>query len=90
MCTIETQTNLDDCGSADFSWDLVRESLEGGQVVRYWLTTTDQDCGPSSAGIGARWVDGRLWFVSGGRRGRAETSRGAPRVRSPLNYPTWT
>jgi Pyridoxamine 5'-phosphate oxidase len=60
------QTNLDIYGSDDFTWDVARELLEAGRVEHFWLATTGRDGSPHLAGIGARWFDDQLWFVSGG------------------------
>jgi hypothetical protein len=60
------QTNLDIYGSDDFSWDVAREQFEtAGRAEHFWLATTGDDGSPHLAGIGARWFDDQLWFVSG-------------------------
>ena len=64
--TTTAQTNLDIYGSDDFTWGVARELLEAGPGEHFWLATTGRDGSPYLAGIGARWIDDQLWFVSGG------------------------
>jgi hypothetical protein len=62
------QTNLDIYGSAPIPWAHALaqlEALEAGAGTRYWLATTRPDGRPHLAGVGAQWVEGRLYFVSG-------------------------
>ncbi len=59
--------NLDIYGKEDIPWSAALEPLEAGLVERYWLATVSPDGQPHLAGLGARWVDGRLYFVSGAR-----------------------
>jgi hypothetical protein len=65
MPVVTSQTNLDIYGNADFTWEVVSEALAAGGAERYWLATTGADGSPHLAGIGPRWLDDRLWFVSG-------------------------
>ena len=65
-----TQENLDIYGHAEIFWSAALEPLEEGRVERYWLATVGPDGQPHLAGLGARWVDGRLYFVSGARTRR--------------------
>jgi hypothetical protein len=69
-------TNLDIYGSPPLEWSRVRAALEGGQGQAtvgdsdpdnrtFWLATASPDGRPHAAGIGALWVDDRVWFVSG-------------------------
>ena len=68
MVVTTAQTNLDIYGSSDFSWDVARELLEAsGRTEHFWLATTGEDGSPHLVGIGARWFDDKLWFVSGAR-----------------------
>jgi hypothetical protein len=57
--------NIDLYGSADIAWAGVLELLEAGRAQRFWLATVDADGRPHLAGIGARWVEGTIYFKSG-------------------------
>jgi hypothetical protein len=60
--------NLDIYGAAPLPWSRVLgqlDQLEGEQARRYWLATVHPDGRPHMAGIGARWIDGVLYFTSG-------------------------
>ena len=67
--------NLDIYGSKPIPWARAVEELEAvtnmpvdGRPPRsYWLATTRPDGRPHVAGIGALWVDGKLYFTSGDR-----------------------
>jgi hypothetical protein len=62
------QTNLDIYGSDAFAWEVAREQLvRAGRAEHFWLATTGGDGSPHLAGIGARWFEDQLWFVSGAR-----------------------
>lgn len=37
-------------------------------MLTYWLATTRADGRPHTAGVGAKWLDERLWFTSGPSR----------------------
>jgi hypothetical protein len=66
MVVAPLQTNLDIYGSDAFSWDVAREQLESAErAEHFWLATTGEDGSPHLSGIGARWFDDQLWFVSG-------------------------
>jgi hypothetical protein len=66
MVITTAQTNLDIYGSDDFSWDVARTQLEAaGRAEHFWLATSGEDGSPHLAGIGARWFEDQLWFVSG-------------------------
>ena len=58
--------NLDIYGSEPIPWTRVLKQLEAGDLKgSFWLATTRPDGRPHVAGIGAIWVDGKLYFVSG-------------------------
>jgi hypothetical protein len=61
------QENLDIYGHGDISWSTALGPLEAGRVDRFWLATVGPDERPHLAGLGARWFDGRLYFVSGAK-----------------------
>lgn len=62
-----SQQNLDIYGHEDIPWGAALEPLEAGRVDRFWLATVDPDGHPHLAGVGARWLEGRLYFPSGAR-----------------------
>ena len=58
--------NLDIYGNAALPWSRVQAQLEGGASHKtYWLATTGPDGRPHIAGVGALWIDERVYFVSG-------------------------
>jgi len=58
--------NLDIYGSAPLAWTRVLRQLEAGDMKgSYWLATTRPQGRPHVAGVGAVWVDGKFYFVSG-------------------------
>jgi hypothetical protein len=61
------QTNLDIYGHAPLEWPRAERALEAaeGEDVTYWLATVRPDGRPHVAGVGALWLDGKLYFVSG-------------------------
>lgn len=67
------QKNLDIYGNKPIPWSRALEALEAAPVKpedpggpnTYWLATTRPDKRPHVAGVGAIWVDGRFYFVSG-------------------------
>jgi hypothetical protein len=67
MSVVADQANINQYGSPDIEWTGVLEQLEAGRAERFWLATVDPDGRPHLAGIGARWLDGTLYFVSGAR-----------------------
>jgi pyridoxine/pyridoxamine 5'-phosphate oxidase len=62
-----TMKNLDIYGAAPIPWSRALEQLEAGSGGTYWLATTNSDGRPHVAGIGALWVDGRIYFTTGSR-----------------------
>jgi len=67
-----TQKNLDIYGDAPIPWSRALEQLDGGAEGTFWLATTRPDGRPHIAGIGALWLDGRIYVVIGAdtRKGR--------------------
>jgi hypothetical protein len=59
--------NLDIYGNGPLEWSRVERGLEAaeGQDFTYFLSTVRPDGRPHTAGVGALWVDGKLYFVSG-------------------------
>ena len=59
-------TNLDIYGHAPLQWSRVETQLERPEDdVTHFLSTVRPDGRPHLAGIGALWVDGKFYFVSG-------------------------
>jgi hypothetical protein len=67
------QKNLDIYGNEPIPWSRALKALERapakpedpGGPTTYWLATTRPDGRPHVAGVGAIWLDGRFYFVSG-------------------------
>ena len=60
--------NLDRYGNPPIPWSRALEQLEshaGSPTLTYWLATTRPDGRPHVAGVGALWVDGKLYITSG-------------------------
>lgn len=74
-----TQENLDIYGKADIAWSVPLRQLEAGEAQRFWLATSGPGGRPHLSGLGARWLDGRLYFVSG-----AGTAKSRNLVRYPV------
>jgi hypothetical protein len=61
-------TNLDGYGNPPLAWSRARDALVANPAapeVPYFLGTVRPDGRPHTAGIGALWHDGELYFVSG-------------------------
>jgi nitroimidazol reductase NimA-like FMN-containing flavoprotein (pyridoxamine 5'-phosphate oxidase superfamily) len=58
------QRNLDIYGAEPIPWSRALEALEA-DAGTYWLATVRPDGRPHVAGLGALWVDGKYYFVSG-------------------------
>jgi pyridoxine/pyridoxamine 5'-phosphate oxidase len=61
-----TSKNLDIYGAKPIPWSRALKALEAGAGT-YWLATTNPDGRPHVAGVGALWIDGKIYFVSGSR-----------------------
>ena len=62
-----TEKNLDIYGAAPIPWSRALKQLEAGTGGSYWLATTKLDGRPHVAAVGALWVDGKIYFVTGAR-----------------------
>ncbi len=62
-------TNLDIYGHPPLPWSRAERALEAavGQDITHFLATVRPDGRPHLAGVGALWVDGKYYFVSGAR-----------------------
>jgi hypothetical protein len=62
------QTNLDIYGHPPIPWSRAEHQLAaavGESAAHFFLATVRPDGRPHVAGIGALWVDGKFYFVSG-------------------------
>jgi pyridoxine/pyridoxamine 5'-phosphate oxidase len=59
------QKNLDIYGDEPMPWSRAVEQLEAGSAKSFWLATVRPEGRPHVAGVGALWVDGKLYFTSG-------------------------
>jgi hypothetical protein len=61
------QKNLDIYGDEPIPWSRALEQLDAGARGTFWLATTRPDGRPHVAGVGALWVDGKIYFPTGAR-----------------------
>ena len=81
-------TNLDIYGSETIPWSRALEQLESAEGhLTYWLSTTRPDGRPHIAGVGAMWVDGTLYFVSGPGTRKSRNLDGDPRCSVSVTLP---
>jgi hypothetical protein len=73
--------NLDIYGNAPLEWKRVRDLLAtvGSQHVTFFLGTVGKDGQPHSAGVGAAYLDGVIYVVSGPRTRKSRNLAGNPR-----------
>lgn len=59
--------NLDQYGNEALPWSRAEKALNGisNENITWFLSAVDEDGSPHSAGVGAVWCDGGLYFVSG-------------------------
>ncbi|HEV8534954.1 MAG TPA: pyridoxamine 5'-phosphate oxidase family protein [Candidatus Limnocylindria bacterium] len=62
-----THKNLDIYGAKPIPWSRALKQLGASAGGTYWLATTKPDGRPHVAAVGALWVDGKIYFVSGTR-----------------------
>jgi nitroimidazol reductase NimA-like FMN-containing flavoprotein (pyridoxamine 5'-phosphate oxidase superfamily) len=72
------QKNLSIYGEKSSPWSRALEQLDGGFDATCWLATTRPDGRPHVAGIGALWVDGSFYIVTG-----ADTRKGRNLAKNP-------
>src|SRR5258708_22567418 len=78
------EQNLDIYGHAPIPWSRALKQLEArpreeGPGRTFWLATTDPDGRPHLAAVGAMWVDGKFYFVSGPRLRKSRNLASDPR-----------
>jgi len=60
------QTNLDIYGNAAIPWSRAVAQLESPEpMTTWWLSTTRPDGRPHTVGVGALWLDDKIYFTSG-------------------------
>ena len=74
-----TPKNLDIYGAKPLAWSRVLKQLGSNPQGTFWLATTRPDGRPHVAGIGALWVDGKIYFVSGARTRKSRNLAANPR-----------
>ena len=80
--------NLDIYSSEPIPWTRVLKQLEAGDLKgSFWLATTRPDGRPHVAGIGAIWVDGRLYFVSGAATRKSQNLERNPNCALSVSLP---
>ena len=79
------QKNLDIYGNEALPWsralaalEAAAKPVEAGVPRTWWLSTTRPDGRPHSAGVGAIWVDGSVYFVSGAGTRKSRNLAGNP------------
>lgn len=74
------QKNLDIYGSEPLEWARAVRQLEDTSGHRTcWLATTDPDGSAHLAGVGALWVDDKVYFTSGPRMRKSRNLAKNPR-----------
>jgi hypothetical protein len=74
-----THKNLDIYGAKPLPWSRVLKQLGSNPQGTFWLATTRPDGRPHVAGIGALWVDGKIYFVSGARTRKSRNLAANPK-----------
>ena len=70
--------NLDIYGAKPLPWSRALKQLSSSTAGTYWLATTRPDGRPHVAGVGALWVDGKIYFVSGSRTRKSRNLEANP------------
>ena len=70
--------NLDIYGHAAIPWTRALKQLAANSGT-YWLATARPGAGPHVAAVGALWVDGNVYFVSGARTRKSRDIAKNPR-----------
>ena len=78
------EQNLDIYGHPPIPWSRALKQLEAqareeGRGRTCWLATTDPDGRPHLAAVGAIWVDGKFYFVSGPQLRKSKNLASNPR-----------
>lgn len=82
------ETNLDIYGNAPIPWSRALGQLESADsMATWWLATTRPDGRPHVAGVGAKWVDGTVYVVSGGGTRKSRNLAGNPNCVLSISLP---
>jgi hypothetical protein len=81
------QTNLDIYGHELIPWARALAQLDAGTATRSWLATTRPDGRPHLAGVGALWLEGRLYFTSGAATRKSRNLAVNPHCTVALSLP---
>jgi uncharacterized pyridoxamine 5'-phosphate oxidase family protein len=73
------EKNLDIYGNKPIPWSRALEQLDAGARGTFWLATTRPDGRPHVAAVGALFVDGRIYFVTGARTRKGRNLAQNPR-----------
>jgi hypothetical protein len=82
-----THKNLDIYGAKPIPWSRALKQLGSSAAGTYWLATTDPDGRPHVAGVGALWVDGKVYFVSGARTRKSRNLAANPSCAVSVSLP---
>jgi hypothetical protein len=74
-----THKNLDIYGAKPIPWSRALKQLERSTSGTYWVATAKPDGRPHVAAVGALWVDGKIYFVSGTRTRKSRNLATNPR-----------
>jgi hypothetical protein len=82
-------TNLDIYGNAALEWSRARAQLSrwNGPEVSHFLCTTRPDGRPHVAGVGAAWLDGDLYIVSGDQTRKSKNLAAHPACSIAVRLP---
>jgi hypothetical protein len=79
--------NLDSYGSEPIPWSRALALLDAGGEAMYWLATTRPDGRPHIAGVGALWVDGKVYFTSGAAARKSRNLSANPHCAVSVSLP---
>ena len=83
-----TSKNLDTYGHEPIPWSRALAGLEAGEGQgTFWLATIRPDGRPHIAGIGALWVDRKLYFVSGAGTRKSRNLSASPSCAVSVSLP---
>jgi hypothetical protein len=82
--------NLDRYGNAALPWSRPRDllaAIDPGDLLTWYVGTTDPDGRPHAAGVGALWFDGELYFTSGDTTRKSRNLARNPAVSVSVRLP---
>lgn len=83
------EQNLDRYGNGPLPWLRALKHLESPPSgnLTFWLATMGPDGQPHSAGVGALWDDGQVYFVSGARTRKSRNLSTNPHCAVSVSLP---